>query len=64
MDGAQVLLYYNTDTSLSFLLKNERMTSRRMREGCYEPLVGRPTGKRPLVQILVVVANTQVNMEA
>lgn len=40
------------------------MTSRRMREGCYEPLVGRPTGKRPLVQILVVVANTQVNMEA
>ena len=38
----------------------EGVTSRRKREGCYEPLVGRPTGERPLVQILVVVANIQM----
>ena len=36
------------------------LSSRRTREGCWEAVCGRPRVEQPLVQILVVVANTQV----
>ena len=39
---------------------NEVLSSRRTREGCWEAVCGRPRVEQPLVQILVVVANTQV----
>ena len=38
----------------------EVLSSRRTREGCWEAVCGRPRVEQPLVQILVVVANTQV----
>jgi len=67
MDGAKVFLITVTDTPLSLpdseyaaRSSYEVMTSRRMREGRSEPSVGRPTGEPPSVQILVVVAITQV----
>ena len=46
---------YSTDNA-----HNEVLSSRRTREGCWEAVCGRPRVEQPLVQILVVVANTQV----
>ena len=63
MDGAQVprIIYfrYSTDNA-----DNEVLSSRRTREGCWEAVCGRPRVEQPLVQILVVVANTQVEFYA
>ena len=49
-----------SDTRLATHAHNEVLSSRRTREGCWEAVCGRPRVEQPLVQILVVVANTQV----
>ena len=53
-----------SDTRLATRAHNEVLSSRRTREGylyyCWEAVYGRPRVEQPLVQILVVVANTQV----
>ena len=49
-----------SDTRLTTHAHNEVLSSRRTREGCWEAVCGRPRVEQPLVQILVVVANTQV----
>ena len=64
MDGAQVprMIYFRYSTGNTLLC--EVLPSRRTREGylyyCWEAVYGRPRVEQPLVQILVVVANTQV----
>ena len=58
--------YFLIQPILDYQNKNEVLISRRMREGffkCCEALMGRPIVEQPLVQILVVVANTQVRHE-
>ena len=60
MDGAQVPRREISDTRLATHAHNEVLSSRRTREGCWEAVCGRPRVEQPLVQILVVVANTQV----
>ena len=59
MDGAQVPRREISDTRLATHLKVV-LSSRRTREGCWEAVCGRPRVEQPLVQILVVVAHTQV----
>ena len=59
MDGAQVPRREISDTRLATHFKAV-LSSRRTREGCWEAVCGRPRVEQPLVQILVVVANTQV----
>ena len=63
MDGAQVprMIYFRYSTGNTLYVKCCQVGGRvKVIFNCWEAVYGRPRVEQPLVQILVVVANTQV----